>query len=113
MYNSKITGLGYFVPENVVTNDDLKERGLNDKFNFPSNTRPSLPLDGAIDKEGGDKDLGNLWQKLEEWMARDTPSKIPNPPADSKKDNRPPRNLIKELDVLKSSSIEANGGKSD
>ena len=25
MYNSKITGLGYFVPENVVTNDDLKE----------------------------------------------------------------------------------------
>jgi len=23
MYNSKITGLGYFVPENVVTNDDL------------------------------------------------------------------------------------------
>lgn len=25
MYNSKITGLGYYVPENVVTNDDLKE----------------------------------------------------------------------------------------
>ena len=25
MYNSKITGLGYFVPENVVTNDDLKQ----------------------------------------------------------------------------------------
>ena len=25
MYNSKITGLGYFVPENVVTNNDLKE----------------------------------------------------------------------------------------
>ncbi len=25
MYNSKITGLGYFVPENVVTNDDLAE----------------------------------------------------------------------------------------
>ncbi len=24
MYNSKITGLGYYVPENVVTNDDLK-----------------------------------------------------------------------------------------
>ena len=23
MYNSKITGLGYYVPENVVTNDDL------------------------------------------------------------------------------------------
>ena len=25
MYNSKITGLGYFLPENVVTNDDLKQ----------------------------------------------------------------------------------------
>ena len=25
MYNSKITGLGYFVPENVVTNNDLRE----------------------------------------------------------------------------------------
>ena len=24
MYNSKITGLGYYVPDNVVTNDDLK-----------------------------------------------------------------------------------------
>ena len=25
MYNSKIKGLGYYVPENVVTNDDLSE----------------------------------------------------------------------------------------
>jgi 3-oxoacyl-[acyl-carrier-protein] synthase-3 len=25
MYTSKITGLGYYVPENIVTNDDLKE----------------------------------------------------------------------------------------
>ena len=25
MYNSKITGLGYYVPENIVTNEDLKE----------------------------------------------------------------------------------------
>ena len=25
MYNSKITGLGYYVPDNIVTNDDLKE----------------------------------------------------------------------------------------
>lgn len=25
MYNSKITGLGYFVPENVVTNEDLSQ----------------------------------------------------------------------------------------
>ena len=25
MYNSKITGLGYYVPDNVVTNNDLKE----------------------------------------------------------------------------------------
>jgi len=25
MYNSKITGLGYYVPENVVTNEDLKQ----------------------------------------------------------------------------------------
>ena len=26
MYNSKITGLGYFVPENVVTNHDLSKK---------------------------------------------------------------------------------------
>ncbi len=25
MYNSKITGLGYYVPENIVTNDDLSD----------------------------------------------------------------------------------------
>ena len=25
MYNSKITGLGYYVPDNVVTNDDLSK----------------------------------------------------------------------------------------
>lgn len=25
MYNSKITGLGYYLPENVVTNDDLSK----------------------------------------------------------------------------------------
>jgi 3-oxoacyl-[acyl-carrier-protein] synthase-3 len=25
MYNSKITGLGYYVPDNIVTNNDLKE----------------------------------------------------------------------------------------
>ena len=26
MYHSKITGLGYYVPENVVTNDDLSKK---------------------------------------------------------------------------------------
>ena len=25
MYNSKITGLGYYLPDNVVTNDDLSK----------------------------------------------------------------------------------------
>lgn len=33
MYNSKITGLGYYVPENVVTNDDLsKIMDTNDEW---------------------------------------------------------------------------------
>lgn len=33
MYNSKITGLGYYVPENVVTNDDLsKFMDTNDEW---------------------------------------------------------------------------------
>lgn len=33
MYNSKITGLGYYVPENVVTNDDLsKWMDTNDEW---------------------------------------------------------------------------------
>ena len=25
MYNSKISGLGYYVPENIVTNNDLSK----------------------------------------------------------------------------------------
>ena len=33
MYNSKITGLGFYVPENVVTNDDLsKVMDTNDEW---------------------------------------------------------------------------------
>lgn len=33
MYNSKITGLGYYVPENIVTNDDLsKMMDTNDEW---------------------------------------------------------------------------------
>ena len=33
MYNSKITGLGYYVPENIVTNDDLsKIMDTNDEW---------------------------------------------------------------------------------
>ena len=33
MYNSKITGLGYYVPDNIVTNDDLsKLMDTNDEW---------------------------------------------------------------------------------
>ena len=33
MYNSKITGLGHYVPEHVVTNDDLsKMMDTNDEW---------------------------------------------------------------------------------
>ena len=33
MYTSKISGLGYYVPENVVTNDDLsKIMDTNDEW---------------------------------------------------------------------------------
>jgi 3-oxoacyl-[acyl-carrier-protein] synthase-3 len=33
MYHSKITGLGYYVPENIVTNDDLsKQMDTNDEW---------------------------------------------------------------------------------
>ena len=33
MYNSKITGLGYYVPDNVVTNEDLsKLMDTNDEW---------------------------------------------------------------------------------
>ena len=33
MYNSRITGLGYYVPDNVVTNDDLaKFMDTNDEW---------------------------------------------------------------------------------
>ena len=33
MYNSKITGLGYYVPDNIITNDDLsKMMDTNDEW---------------------------------------------------------------------------------
>ena len=33
MYHSKITGLGYYVPENIVTNNDLSKRmDTNDEW---------------------------------------------------------------------------------
>ena len=33
MYHSKISGLGYYVPENIVTNDDLaKKMETNDEI---------------------------------------------------------------------------------
>ena len=33
MYHSKISGLGYYVPDNIVTNDDLaKKMDTNDEW---------------------------------------------------------------------------------
>ncbi|NNE76437.1 MAG: 3-oxoacyl-ACP synthase, partial [Pricia sp.] len=33
MYNSKIIGLGHFVPDNIVTNDDLAQKmDTNDEW---------------------------------------------------------------------------------
>ena len=73
MYTSKITGLGYYVPENVVTNDDLKQwmdtsdewiqerTGIKQRrhVNSEADTTTSMGVEAAkvaIDRAGIDKD---------------------------------------------------------
>ncbi len=52
MYNSKISGLGYYVPENVVTNDDLsKLMDTNDEW---IQERTGIKERRHVLKEGGD-----------------------------------------------------------
>ena len=42
MYNSKIIGLGHYVPDNIVTNDDLsKVMDTNDQW-IQERTEPSI-----------------------------------------------------------------------
>ena len=73
MYNSKITGLGYYVPDNVVSNDDLsKVMDTNDEWiqertgikerrhvNSEADTTTSMGVEAAkvaIERAGIDKD---------------------------------------------------------
>ncbi|MDT0606924.1 3-oxoacyl-ACP synthase III family protein [Croceitalea rosinachiae] len=73
MYNSKITGLGYYVPDNVVSNDDLsKLMDTNDEWiqertgikerrhvNSEADTTTSMGVEAAkvaIERAGIDKD---------------------------------------------------------
>ena len=74
MYNSKITGLGFYVPENIVTNDDLskmmdtndewiQERtGIKERHWIPEGSEDSSAIMGAkaakiaIEKAGLTKD---------------------------------------------------------
>lgn len=52
MYNSKITGLGYYVPSNVVSNDDLsKVMDTNDAW---IQERTGIKERRHVDKNGGD-----------------------------------------------------------
>lgn len=52
MYNSKITGLGYYVPSNVVSNDDLsKVMDTNDDW---IQERTGIKERRHVDKNGGD-----------------------------------------------------------
>src|SRR5690606_32729443 len=52
MYNSKITGLGYYVPPNVVSNDDLsKVMDTNDAW---IQERTGIKERRHVDKNGGD-----------------------------------------------------------
>ncbi|HLV63788.1 beta-ketoacyl-ACP synthase III [Galbibacter sp.] len=52
MYNSKITGLGYYVPPNVVSNDDLsKVMDTNDDW---IQERTGIKERRHVDKNGGD-----------------------------------------------------------
>lgn len=52
MYNSKITGLGYYVPEKVVTNDDLSK--LMDTSDEWIQERTGIKERRHVEKEGGD-----------------------------------------------------------
>ncbi len=74
MYNSKITGLGYYVPDNVVTNDDLSElmdtndewiqerTGIKERHWIPDGSEDSSAIMGvkaakiAIERAGLSKD---------------------------------------------------------
>ncbi len=73
MYNSKITGLGFYVPDHVVTNDDLSERmdtndawiqertGIKERrhVNTEADTTTSMGVKAAkiaIERAGIDKD---------------------------------------------------------
>ena len=52
MYSSKISGLGYYVPENVVTNDDLsKMMDTNDEW---IQERTGIKERRWIEKDSGD-----------------------------------------------------------
>lgn len=52
MYNSKITGLGYYVPENVVTNDDLSK--IMDTDDAWIQERTGIQERRHVSKEGDD-----------------------------------------------------------
>ncbi len=52
MYNSKITGLGHYVPEKVVTNDDLSK--LMDTSDEWIQERTGIQERRHVEKEGGD-----------------------------------------------------------
>lgn len=52
MYNSKITGLGYYVPERVVTNDDLSK--LMETSDEWIQERTGIQERRHVEKEGGD-----------------------------------------------------------
>jgi len=54
MYNSKITGLGYYVPEKVVTNDDLSK--LMDTTDEWIQERTGIQERRHVEIEGGDPD---------------------------------------------------------
>ena len=58
MYNSKIIGLGYFVPENIVTNNDLSK--------FMDTT-----MNGFKKGQGFKKDVGLILKQvrqLQQWL---------------------------------------------
>lgn len=52
MYNSKITGLGYYVPENVVTNDDLSK--IMDTDDAWIQERTGIKERRHVEKDGSD-----------------------------------------------------------
>ena len=66
MYHSKITGLGYYVPDNVVTNDDLSKIKLNIKNKTTLISEKKGDFIIQLHATPNEEEANEIYQKLKE-----------------------------------------------